>query len=215
MSTAAQVLASRANGALSNGPLSDATKAISSRNSLKLGIDAKSMIIPGEDPAELERLTAEYHDRYNPVGPVESAILTEAIRAEWLRKRYYRIENDVINMRAAAHTENEAFAVAAAFEQDAKSGNTLQRLFRRQKAADKDWFEALKLLEKIQDIRFRAEFEREQRGLQAAAREAAAQARPADPRVRFDNGPKPVPQPAPQAGSKPAAPSKENLALRL
>ena len=44
---------------------------------------------------------------------------------------------------------------------------------------------------------------------------AAAQARPADPRVRFDNGPKPVPQPAPQAGSKPAAPSKENLALRL
>src|SRR5437764_1066030 len=157
MGTPAQATASRANGALSHGPRSAETKAISSRNSLKLGIDAQAMIIPGEDPAELDRLTADYHDRFQPVGPVESAVLKEAIRAQWLRDRYYRIETDVINMRAAAHTETE-HSVGAAFDQDAKSGNTLQRLFRRQKAADKDWFAALQLLEKIQDIRHRADF---------------------------------------------------------
>src|SRR6266542_1560918 len=161
MGTPTQAAASRANGALSHGPRSVETKAISSRNSLKLGIDAQAMIIHGEDPVELERITAEYHDLYHPVGPAESAVLKEAIRAQWLRDRYYRIETDVINMRAAAHTETE-HSVGAAFDQDAKSGNTLQRLFRRQKAADKDWFSALQLLERLQDIRRRAEFEAEQ-----------------------------------------------------
>src|SRR3954447_14403145 len=151
MATLAQAAASRANGALSNGPRSVETKAISSRNSLKLGIDAQAMIIPGEDPAALDQLTAEYHDRFQPVGPVETAILQQAVRAQWLRDRYYRIETQVINMRAAAHPEPE-HAVAAAFDQDAKCGNALQRLFRRQKAADQDWFRALQLLEQIQDI---------------------------------------------------------------
>ena len=173
------------------------------------------MIIPGEDPEALELLTTEYNDHYKPVGPVESAVLQEAIRAEWMRKRYDRIETEVINMRAAAHTETE-FVVGAAFEQDATSGNTLQRLFRRQKACDKDWVEAIRFLEDLQRLRKKAEFEERELARELAAREAAkaaAQARPADPRVRFDNGPKPVLQPAPQAGSQPAAPSKQNLRL--
>ena len=135
MGTPAQAAASRANGALSHGPRSVEPSHLQPQ-SLKLGIDAQAMIIPGEDPVELERLTAEYHDRYHPVGPVESAVLKEAIRAHWLRDRYYRIETEVINMRAAAHTETE-HAVGAAFDQDARSGNTLQRLFRRRQAADR------------------------------------------------------------------------------
>ena len=195
MGTPAQAAASRANGALSHGPRSAETKAISSRNSLKLGIHAQAMIIPGEDPAELDRLTAEYHDRYQPVGPVESAVLKEAIRAQWLRDRYCRIETQVINMRAAAHPDPE-HAVAAAFDQDAKSGNTLQRLFRRQKAADKDWFSALQLLDQLQQIRHRAEFEEQQLAQESAAELPATRPAPSHSRVRFDEQPLRAPQPA-------------------
>ena len=202
MGTPAQAAASRANGALSHGPRSAETKAISSRNSLKLGIDAQAMIIPGEDPVELERLTAEYHDRFHPVGPVESAVLKQAIRAQWLRDRYYRIETDVINMRAAAHTETE-HAVGAAFDQDAKSGNTLQRLFRRQMAADKDWFSALQLLDKLQQIRHRAEFEEQQLALESAAELPAPRPASSDSRVRFDTQPLRAPQPAPHPVDSP------------
>ena len=197
MGTPAQAAASRANGALSNGPRSAETKAVSSRNSLKLGIDAQAMIIPGEDPAVLEQLTAEYHDRYHPVGPCESAVLKEAIRAQWLLDRYYRFENQVINMRAAAHTETE-YAVGAAFDQDAKSGNTLQRLFRRQKAADKDWFDALQLLERLQNIRYRAEFEEEERARRASAKPPVPRPASSDSRVRFDEPPLRAPQSAPR-----------------
>src|SRR3982751_6540025 len=113
MATPAQQLASRANGALSHGPSSVEGKAISSRNSLKLGITAESMIIPGEDPGDLERLTAAYHAQFQPVGPVETAFLHDAIRAQWMRNRYFRIETDLLNMRAAAHQDSE-YALAAA-----------------------------------------------------------------------------------------------------
>jgi hypothetical protein len=196
MGTPAQAAASRANGALSHGPRSAEGKAISSRNSLKLGIDAQSMIIPGEDPAELERLTAEYHEFYHPVGPIENAVLTEAIRAQWLRQRFYRIETEVINMRAAAHSETE-HPVAAAFDQDAKSGNTLQRLFRRQQAADHDWRNALQLLEQLQELRRRTELEEEQRARQSAAKLPAPPPALSDSRVRSDGQPVRAPQPAP------------------
>jgi len=153
------------------------------------------MIIPGEDPAELDRLTAEYHDRFHPVGPVESAVLKEAIRAQWLRDRYYRIETEVITMRAAAHTETE-HAVGAAFDQDARSGNTLQRLFRRRMAADKDWFSALQLLDQLQQIRHRAEFEEQQLAEESAAELPAPHPAPSHSRVRFDEQPLRAPQPA-------------------
>ena len=195
MGTPAQAAASRANGALSLGPRSAEGRATSSRNSLKFGIDAQAMIIPGEDPTELDRLTAEYHDRFHPVGPVESAVLKEAIRAQWLRDRYYRIETEVITMRAAAHTETE-HAVGAAFDQDARSGNTLQRLFRRRMAADKDWFSALQLLDQLQQIRHRAEFEEQQLAEESAAELPAPRPAPNHSRVRFDEQPLRAPQPA-------------------
>jgi len=202
MGTPAQAAASRANGALSHGPRSAEGRATSSRNSLKLGIDAQAMIIPGEDPAELDRLTAEYHDRYQPVGPVESAVLKEAIRAHWLRDRYYRIENEVINMRAAAHTETE-HAVGAAFDQDAKSGNTLQRLFRRQQTADNHWRSNLHLLEQLQGCRRSAEYEEQQLARQSAAKLSPRPPAPNDSRVRFEEQSLRAPQPDPQPADTP------------
>src|SRR5256886_4777295 len=63
MPTQAQLNANRLNALKSTGPTSPEGKAASSLNALKSGIDAWSHIIPGEDPAELEDLTAAYLDR--------------------------------------------------------------------------------------------------------------------------------------------------------
>ena len=60
MSSAAQILANRENSLHSTGPRSDAGKAVSRFNALKFGVDARSLVIPGEDPAELEALALEY-----------------------------------------------------------------------------------------------------------------------------------------------------------
>jgi hypothetical protein len=91
MASPAQITASRANVPLSSGPRSVEGKAASSRNALKLGITAESMIIPG---AALDELTAEYETQFEPDGPEETALVQSIIRGHWMQLRYTRIEAD-------------------------------------------------------------------------------------------------------------------------
>ena len=198
MATPAQVAASRANGQQSHGPSSVEGKAVSSRNALKLGITAQSMIIPGEDPAELDQLTAEYQEHFQPVGPVESALVQTIVRAQWMQLRCDRIEANFLNSRVAA-MEGAPHALGAVVAQDSEKGNTLTKLFRRRQAAQRDWYTAVETLTLLQSQRHRA-----------AEREAMTRANaapPQPPRVRFDNTPQPL--------DRPAAEPPANLALRL
>ncbi len=198
MATVAQVTANRANAHLSTGPRSVEGKAASSRNSLKLGLNAHSLIIPGEDPAVLEQLAAEYEQEFAPAGPLEAQLLETLIQAAWMQKRYARIEAEYIGSRLAAMPEDTPYPLGAVMAQDAANGNTLHKIFRRQQAAQRDWYKALHALTALQNSRLNAELEAE----------AAAPLTTSDPkRVRFDN----LPQPAP---SRPAEPPV-NLALRL
>ena len=66
MATQRQIEANRRNAQKSTGPSSVEGRAVSRSNAVKTGIYAKSMIIPGEDPAQLEALTAEYHRQSQP-----------------------------------------------------------------------------------------------------------------------------------------------------
>ena len=123
MATPAQIAASRASGQLSQGPNSVEGTAISSRNALKLGITAQSMIIPGEDQAEPDRLTAKYQEHFQPVGPVESALVQTIIRSQWFQRRCDRIEADFLNSRIAALEGATANALGAVVAQDSEKGD--------------------------------------------------------------------------------------------
>jgi hypothetical protein len=56
MSSPAQILANRANAQESTGPRSAEGKAASRFNALKHGLDARSIVLPGEDPEEYAAL---------------------------------------------------------------------------------------------------------------------------------------------------------------
>src|ERR1700732_119094 len=92
MSTQAQINANRLNSQKSTGPTSPEGKAASSLNALKSGIHAKSHIIPGEDPAELEALTAPFLLHFHPADPNQLALVDTLIAAEWTQRRLRRIE---------------------------------------------------------------------------------------------------------------------------
>src|ERR1051326_6390824 len=92
MPTEAQINANRLNAQKSTGPKSPEGKAASSLNALKSGIDAWSHIIPGEDPAELEALTAAFHLHYRPADPTELSLVDTLISTEWTQRRLRRIE---------------------------------------------------------------------------------------------------------------------------
>jgi hypothetical protein len=201
MATPAQVTANRANAQSSTGPRSVEGKAASSRNSLKLGLYAKSVIIPGEDPADLEELTTQFFEEFDPATAVEEHLVQAMVHAVWMQRRCDRIEAAYLNARIAAQPETAGHALGAAIMEDAAHGNVLHKLFHRRQAAERDWSRALTDLTAIQGARFQHEAQ--------AEAEALALSRPPAPqnRVRFSAPPQPSAQRAPEP--------PENLALRL
>jgi hypothetical protein len=92
MSTLAQIEANRRNSQKSTGPTSPEGKAASSLNALKSGIHAGSHVIRGEDPVELQALTAEFLLHHRPTDPNQRALVDTLIAAEWTQRRLRRIE---------------------------------------------------------------------------------------------------------------------------
>jgi hypothetical protein len=68
MATPAQIAANQANAQKSTGPRSVEGKSVSRFNALKHGIDAASIVIPGEDPADYDALADHNRPHFTP-GP--------------------------------------------------------------------------------------------------------------------------------------------------
>lgn len=90
--TLKQLRANRLNAQKCAGPRSDAGKDRSSMNALKSGIYAQFQILPGEDPAALEKLSGEFYDYHQPETPDEREVLDSVIHAAWLNRRYRRMD---------------------------------------------------------------------------------------------------------------------------
>jgi hypothetical protein len=87
MATPAQVAANQANSKLSTGPKSAETKARSSRNSFKHGLYAKALVLPGEDPAELDQLRASLRAEHQPANTTEDILVNELAENFWRIRR--------------------------------------------------------------------------------------------------------------------------------
>jgi len=92
MATLKQIEANRLNAQKSTGPRSVEGKAVVRMNALKSGIDAKSTIIRGENPADLETLTNEYLEAHTPVTPQERFYVDILIRCDWHMRRLTRAD---------------------------------------------------------------------------------------------------------------------------
>jgi hypothetical protein len=149
MSTLRQIEANRLNAQKSTGPSSDEGKAASRFNALKHATDARSRVIPGEDPAALEELSSGYYRQFRPVGPIEIALVETIIEADWTVRRMTRAETEHLNAVMTA-MEPTPYALGLAFQQDAANGNVLQKIFRREQAARRDWHRAIQGLRALQ-----------------------------------------------------------------
>src|SRR5258705_6827595 len=95
MATPAQIPATRANAQKSTGPASPEGKSASRFNALKHGLDAESLIIPGEDPTAYDALAAEYRDEFQPCTPSETFHVDTMIRADWQKRRLQPLETEL------------------------------------------------------------------------------------------------------------------------
>jgi hypothetical protein len=159
MPTEAQINANRLNAQKSTGPTSPEGKARSSLNALKSGIDAWSLIIPGEDPAELEALTAAFLLHHHPAGPNQLSLVDTLIFAEWTQRRLRRIEAQLWRYQVECLDKNltRAEFLDASIQHNNPLGHAYQdaldpftRLQRRIDGTNRMYLRTLKVLQDLQ-----------------------------------------------------------------
>lgn len=87
--TEAQIEASRRNGALSHGPVTEEGKAISSKNGLKDGLASNTVIIAGESKEKFDALLASQIAEFLPETDNEMLILQAMVVAKWMQMRVW------------------------------------------------------------------------------------------------------------------------------
>jgi hypothetical protein len=139
----------------STGPRSVEGKAVTRFNALKHGIDAHSLVIPGEDPSQLQTLADDYFTHFQPAGPVENFLLTTVVHSDWYKRRLTRVQSILLRQILPANaTGDEAdFALAETFLDSTPETRALGRVARRLAAEHRNYMRALTELQRIQKQR--------------------------------------------------------------
>ncbi|MGD0499874.1 MAG: hypothetical protein ABSC23_15705 [Bryobacteraceae bacterium] len=155
MSTLRQIEANRLNaqkssGGVPSGPSVEG-KAVSRMNALKTGIDAKSNVIPGEDPDALETLAAEYHERFLPSAPGQRFLVDSLVASEWMLRRLRKVEAQLWQHEMAEGLHlgrlETKWPLGRLFSRNVSD---LTRLQRRIDSTDRAYHRALDKLERLQ-----------------------------------------------------------------
>ena len=139
MASPAQITANRANAQKSTGPRSPQGKSASRFNALKHGLDAHSVVIPGEDPAEYDALARDYHAERNPQTPSETFHVDTMVRADWQKRRLQRVEAQLYR---TILSESGSTDLAAALLSDTPAVKLLFRVQRQIAAHERTWYRA-------------------------------------------------------------------------
>src|SRR6476620_10155383 len=89
--------ASRTNGGLSNGPVTDEGKARSSQNATQHGIFSKTVIIPGENQEEFEQPAEAIYARWSRANGEEQEAVRELILLRWRIRRTSSVETTLLS----------------------------------------------------------------------------------------------------------------------
>ncbi len=120
-----RILASRANGAKSRGPKTEAGKLRSSINAMRHGLLSRCVVLQNEPQENFKALFQQHIDKLGPVDDVELACVEEMSAALWRLRRLMAIETNLLDQAVAnRHDEAGMARIAGAFSQLA-AGNEL------------------------------------------------------------------------------------------
>jgi hypothetical protein len=122
--------ASRANGALGRGPVTEAGRRHSSRNAIRHGLLSKATVLRNESEETFARLLAQHQAKLKPADDVEEGAIEEMASAFWRLRRLWTIETTLFDNSIEKRTEtDERDRLAGAFS-DLAAGNELNLLDR-------------------------------------------------------------------------------------
>ena len=151
-SSARRIVGSRANGALSHGPVTPQGKAASSRNSLRHGLRAESLVLGNESPEILDSLLEEYTQEFQPETPSEEALIAEMAYAKWRQYRTWLAEAGSLNKHMAETRQavddtyehfDESIRTAIAFESSLEHSRALDLYNRAEARCNRQYHRAL------------------------------------------------------------------------
>ncbi|HUI57785.1 MAG TPA: hypothetical protein VLY04_22560 [Bryobacteraceae bacterium] len=220
MSSLKQIEANRLNAQKSTGPRSVEGKAAVRMNALKSGIDAKSTIIRGENPADLEALTNEYLAAYSPVTPQERFYVDILIRSDWQMRRLTRADAQIWEYQYDSFSHMPADCPLGKIY--VCTDRTFARLQRRMKDVERSYKDASQELARLQscgaDDRFMSSVESGPANQPAPpsheptpTSEPSPQptaTKPVYPRIGFVS-PEPITIPSPPVPDAPGAPPQD------
>ena len=160
--TEAQRAAARANGAKSQGPVTEEGKAKSALNSLRHGLLARAIVLRSESEPKFLAILNGYLDEYQPEGQTENRLIEEIAAAQWHQERCWTLTTALIDITmdrmeqeiAAEFREiDNATRTALAFLQQADQSAGLILLHRYAARHSREWHLAIDKLRKIQKER--------------------------------------------------------------
>lgn len=152
----------RANGAKSRGPITPEGRAASSRNSIRHGLTAKSVVLPTESTEEFQLLRDAYVDQFHPQSQVEMELVETMAVARWRLRRIVTIETTLLGtemVRRVEDIDDEFNAVdgddrlAWVFQKLADEGKSLGLLVRYEGTLNRSYDRAFKQLLLLQSTR--------------------------------------------------------------
>jgi hypothetical protein len=145
----------RANGAKSRGPVTPEGRAASSRNSLRHGFAARSVVLPTESQEDFQALLDSYVDQFDPRGGVEMDLVQTMAAARWRLRRISTIETTLLNnemtrrakdCRRDLNSPDDLARLAWVFQKLADNGQSLALLMRYEGALNRSYDRAFKQL---------------------------------------------------------------------
>jgi hypothetical protein len=149
----------RINGAKSRGPSTPEGRAKSSRNSLRHGLSAKSIVLPNEDSGEYEQLLDAHIDQFHPRTDVEMELVEAMAVARWRLRRIRTIETNLFTTELDRYQEDLESEpeyktaddrLAYVFKKLADNSQSLAMLVRYEATLNRSYDRAFKQLQMLQ-----------------------------------------------------------------
>jgi hypothetical protein len=151
MATAAQITANRANTQKSTGPRTEKGKSAACMNALKHGLDAESILLPGENAADYEELVNAAYAQFDPRSPLEEQHVATLIHSDWMRRRLRRIQGKIY--RALLAEGPDPIELDVAVLRDSPTAKLLRRVTSELSTLERSYYRALKDLRALDTAR--------------------------------------------------------------
>ena len=124
--SARSIAASRANGAKSKGPATEAGSQISSKNSLKHGLLAATLVLDSESDARFCQFLDSLLAEHRPITATENALVESMAAARWRQMRTWSLQKTGFDLEIERQDPGSAPRRATiAFHNMCDSGRTL------------------------------------------------------------------------------------------